>query len=97
MMDDTPYLIVDDLKLTPIRRVNRIDPIFRNRTLTPKDTLGIADRVTISSEARQMARQTWAKGALLSGANTLVPVHRQRSQSSASLLTYPRNLSKWQP
>ena len=97
MMDDTPYLIVDDLKLAPIRRINRIEPISRERALTSKDTLGIADRVTISREARQMAQQMSEKGALHPGENTLVPVHRQRKPSSASLLTYSRNLTQWQP
>jgi hypothetical protein len=94
MIEDTPYLIVDNLRISPIRRINRIQPVSNERTVTSKDTMGIVDRVTLSKEGRQLAAQMSENGTILPDSYTLVPVNRQPIQSPSSLLTYSRNFSK---
>ena len=57
MIDDTPYIIVDNQKISPIERSSPADSTTTDRNRGKEPTFGIADRVTISSEAREKARQ----------------------------------------
>jgi hypothetical protein len=93
-MDDTPYLIVDNVKLAPVRRINRIEPDLGNRPRTREKTMGIVDRVTLSKEARQLAAQMAVDEESSPETNSLVPVPRSTVRSQPFLLTYSRNVSK---
>ena len=55
MIDDTPYIIVDNQKLSPIGRTPR--PATDRRTRQEKRPFGVIDRVTISREAREKSMQ----------------------------------------
>ena len=56
MTDDTPYIIVDNRKISPIERPVRPNSATAERKSREEQTFGVVDRVTISSEAREKAR-----------------------------------------
>jgi len=60
MIDDTPYIIVDNRKIAPIERSHRPDPATAARPRREEQTFGVIDRVTISREAREKARHQTA-------------------------------------
>jgi hypothetical protein len=61
MIDDTPYIIVDNQKISPIERSSPADPTTADRSSREELTFGISDRVTISRQAREKARQHQAR------------------------------------
>lgn len=56
MIDDTPYIIVDNQKISPIERSARPHSATAERKGRQEQTFGIVDRVTISREAREKSR-----------------------------------------
>ena len=57
MIDNTPYIIVDNQRIQPISRTPRPNPAGGG-TQDPQDqNFGVVDRVTISREGREKARQ----------------------------------------
>jgi hypothetical protein len=60
MIDNTPYIIVDNLKIPPIERSARPDLTSVGRPKREEQTFGVVDRVTISRAAREKARQQTA-------------------------------------
>lgn len=92
MMDDTPYLIVDNQKLSPIGRINRIDPESRSRSTIDRQIFDVIDRVTISKEARQLSEQILADGLLSHPSSALLPLPDLSMQTSTPLLTYSPKL-----
>jgi len=61
MIDDTPYIIVDNRKIPPIERSARPDSASAGRPRREERTFGVVDRVTISRAAREKARQQTAE------------------------------------
>ena len=57
MIDDTPFIIVDNQKLSPIGRAPRPGPATDRRTRQEERPFGVIDRVTISREAREKSMQ----------------------------------------
>ena len=53
MIDDKPYIIVDNRKISPIERSPQPDSANADRPRREERTFGIVDRVTISREARE--------------------------------------------
>ena len=60
MIDNTPYIIVDNQKISPIERSPQTNSATADRHLREDQTFGVIDRVTISSEARERSRQQHA-------------------------------------
>jgi hypothetical protein len=56
MIDDTPYIIVDNQKISPIERSPRSGSTTAGQPRPEEQTFGVVDRVTISREAREKAR-----------------------------------------
>lgn len=57
MIPDTPYIIVDNQKIQPISRSPRPDSASGNADQRQEQNFGVVDRVTISREGREKARQ----------------------------------------
>ena len=57
MIDDTPYIIIDNQKISPIGRLPRSNSATADPTRRDEPTYGVVDRVTISKEAREKSRQ----------------------------------------
>jgi hypothetical protein len=57
MIDNTPYIIVDNQKISPIERAPRSDSPTADRKEPEEHTFGVVDRVTISREAREKSMQ----------------------------------------
>lgn len=93
MIDDTPYIIVDDLKIAPIGRSPQLNSEAENRARWEERPFGVVDRVTISSEARVKARyhqahaeaEPWA----LANPQALNDQPKQLQTVNIPLLTYP--------
>ena len=60
-MDDTPYLIVDNQKLSPIERLPRRERPSAGPSQSTPPAFGVVDRVTISDEARARARARFSR------------------------------------
>ena len=56
MIDNTPYIIVDNRKISPIQQSPRPDSATADRPRREEETFGVVDRVTISREAREKAK-----------------------------------------
>lgn len=56
MIDDAPYIIVDNRKISPIQRSPRPNSATADRKGREEQTFGVVDRVTISREAREKAK-----------------------------------------
>lgn len=92
-MDDTPYLIVDNQRLSPVGRISRIDRTFRSRTAVEREIVDVVDRVSISKEARRKAKQMLAEKSSASPSHHRLPSPRQFTKASNVLLTYsPKSL-----
>jgi hypothetical protein len=57
MTDETPYIIVDNRKISPIERSPRLASATADRPRREEQTFGVVDRVTISREARERSLQ----------------------------------------
>ena len=57
MIDKTPYIIVDNQIIKPISRSQRPDSATGDTEKKQEQTFGVVDRVTISREGREKARQ----------------------------------------
>ena len=57
MIDKTPYIIVDNQIIRPISRSPRPDSATSDTEQKQEQNFGVVDRVTISSEGREKARQ----------------------------------------
>jgi hypothetical protein len=57
MIDDTPYIIVDNQRIQPISRTPRSNPAGGEPQDRQDQNFGVVDRVTISREGREKARQ----------------------------------------
>jgi hypothetical protein len=57
MIDKTPYIIVDNRKISPIQQSPRPDSATADRPRRGEETFGVVDRVTISREAREKSMQ----------------------------------------
>jgi hypothetical protein len=93
MIDDTPYIIVDNQKIAPIERSPRVKLKAQDRTQREEQPFGIVDRVTISSEAREIARHLQAHAEASPQALTNPQAIRDLSPKPGTvnipLLTYP--------
>jgi len=92
VVDTIPYIIVDNQKISPIERSPRSDSATAWQKGYEKQTFGIVDRVTISTQARQQYRNH------LSQASVDVPTPEALSNKSPvprpPLLAYsPKQLS----
>jgi hypothetical protein len=58
MNDELPTIIVDNRKLTPVSRIARAAPSFRNRSDEQSAPFGVVDRVTLSKAAREKCRES---------------------------------------
>ena len=56
MIDDTPYIIVDNQRLHPIYRASKIEPTSSSQPDREEPPFGVVDRVTISKEALERYR-----------------------------------------
>lgn len=56
MIDDTPYIIVDNQKIAPIAWTPRAASAADDKPGHEERPFGIVDRVTISKEAREKSR-----------------------------------------
>lgn len=86
MIDDIPYIIVDNQRISPIERSQRPDSATGDRTSREEQPFGVVDRVTISREAREKARQYQAH----SEADPLAPENLSKKPPTTTmpLLTY---------
>lgn len=57
MIDDTPYIIVDNRKIQPISRSPRPDSATDKTRQNQEQNFGVVDRVTISREGLEKSRQ----------------------------------------
>ena len=57
MIDDAPYIIVYNRKITPSERLPRSDSATVDRPGCEEQDFGIVDRVTISREARERSKR----------------------------------------
>ena len=62
MIDNTPYIIVDNRKIAPLRRSSNPDPASAERPNRMDQPFGVVDRVTISGEAMEKCRQLQRMG-----------------------------------
>jgi hypothetical protein len=62
MIDKTPYIIIDDHKLAPIRGPSRTIPASADGSQREDRPFGIVDRVTISKAAMEKYRQLQLAG-----------------------------------
>ncbi len=60
MTDDTPYIIVDNRKISPIERPVRPNSATAERKGREAHAFGVVDRVTLSKEARERSMQPLA-------------------------------------
>jgi len=65
IIDDAPYIILDNRKISPIERLPRSPSMTDNRPTQEEQTFGVIDRVTISEEAREKARHQAADASTL--------------------------------
>lgn len=56
MVNETPYIIVDNRKISPIERSPRPDSATARRPRQQEQPFGVVDRVTISREAQETSR-----------------------------------------
>ena len=93
MIDDTPYIIVDNQKIAPIERSPRVKLKAQGRTRREEQPFGVVDRVTISSEAREKARNHHTHAGAIPQAPTHSQVIKDLSPKPRTvnipLLTYP--------
>jgi hypothetical protein len=61
MIDKTPYIIVDNHKIAPIRRASKMNPAPAERPNREDRPFGVVDRVTISRQAMEKYRQLQAQ------------------------------------
>jgi len=61
MIDDTPYLIVDNQKIAPLHRVSKLHSASAEKPNRDDRPFGVVDRVTISGEAMEKYRQLQAQ------------------------------------
>lgn len=57
MIDDTPYIIVDNQKIQPISRSPRRESATDEPHRKQEQNFGVVDRVTISKEGLERSRQ----------------------------------------
>jgi len=57
MIDKTPHIIVDNQIIQPISRSPRPDSVAGDPDRKQEQNFGVVDRVTISREGREKARQ----------------------------------------
>jgi len=57
MIDKTPYIVVDNQKIAPIRQLPVTYPASAEKSIRAEQPFGVIDRVTISSAALQKYRQ----------------------------------------
>ena len=57
MIDDTPYIIVDNRKIAPLHRVTTPGSVSAEKPNWKDQPFGVVDRVTISSEAIEKYRR----------------------------------------
>lgn len=90
MIDDTPYIIVDNRKISPVERSVQPNPATAERKRREEQTFGVVDRVTISREAREKARQQAAQPEV---APATIPDLSKKPSITSPLLTYsPKQL-----
>lgn len=93
MIDDTPYIIVDNQKIAPIERSPRVKLKAQGRTQREVHPFGVVDRVTISSEAREKTRhyQTHAEASpqALTTPQAIKDLSPKPRTVNIPLLTYP--------
>ncbi len=85
MTDGMPYIIVDNQKLSPISRTQPMDSPIETLAVTEKQIIDIIDRVTISAEARQKAKQI-LPGEMTQSTHYIASANQQRA--TTILLTY---------
>jgi len=91
MIDNTPYIIVDNRKISPIERSARPNSATAERKGREEQTFGVVDRVTISREAREKARNQPAHSE--TGPAALEVLSKQPPTTDNPRLTYsPKQL-----
>lgn len=90
MIDNTPYIIVDNRKISPIERSPQSNSATAGRHPREEQTFGVIDRVTISGEARERSMQQHARAEAVP-ADLYDPTGK--ASTSTRLLTYsPKRL-----
>jgi hypothetical protein len=85
MIDKTPYIIVDNQKIAPIRPASKTNQTSAERSNREDQPFGVVDRVTISDDALQKYRQLQTPAD--ADPSLLPPPSRKVSIPSLTLLT----------
>lgn len=88
MIDKTPYIIVDNRKISPIERSPQSTAATGDRHAREGQTFGVVDRVTISNEARVRSRLHQAP---IDAIPEPLDAIRQKLPTTSPLLTYAPN------
>lgn len=90
MIDNTPYIIVDNRKISPIERSARPHSATAEQKGREELTFGVVDRVTISREAREKAKHQ--PGHSETGPAAIEDLSKQPPPTNNSLLSYSPKL-----
>ncbi|MBC2710097.1 MAG: hypothetical protein HGJ94_03550 [Desulfosarcina sp.] len=91
MIGNTPYIIVDNQKISPIGRSPRSDSSTGGRTGREDQPFGVVDRVTISREAREKSK--WQQAYFEAEPPALEGLPKKPQTTTTALLTYlPKKL-----
>ena len=85
--DKTPYIVVDNRKIAPIRRTAPKVPLYYGRESTEERPFGVVDRVTISDAAREKLRRMEALEE--NGTNASTPPDKKSETPSLPFLPTP--------
>lgn len=85
MIDETPYIIVDNRKISPIERSPQSTSATVDRPTREEQTFGIVDRVTISNEARVRSQRQQAP---IDSVPEALEARHQKLPITSPLLTY---------
>lgn len=85
MIDKTPYIVVDNQKIAPIRRGSATYPTSAQKANREDQPFGVIDRVTISNAALQKYRQLQI--AVDADPSPLPPLYRKGPTPIIGLLT----------
>jgi hypothetical protein len=86
MIEKIPYIIVDNRKILPIKRMAHTHPANGDRRGRREQPFGVVDRVTLSAEGREKSRNQTTHPHIAS-ASAQVPL-KKRQPAAAALLTY---------
>jgi hypothetical protein len=85
MVNETPYIIVDNRKIAPIERSQRPGSATADRPGHQEQPFGVVDRVTISREAQERSRRHQGLG---DGDLPAIESPAKQQPTTGPLLTY---------